>query len=446
MWSLSLHSRDGLLRRIESGETELVIGSGSGVDVLRMEGAGVADRHARIRITSKGLEIEDLAGETRVNGSVISGQTSTGYPATIQVGEFSLAIESVNNLDETIAFQAPETVAFAAPDVGDAPMGEFPHGETEAPITGKYTLQRELARGGMGRIYSGDDPQLKRQVAVKVSSLAMGGKDPRFVQEAEVLAHLAHPNIVPIYSIGTDAAGRPFYAMKLVQGRTLQAVLNALRSGDSATANEYPQTALLTVFRKVCDAMAFAHSKGILHRDLKPENIMVGEFGEVLVMDWGLAKPLGQNGQLQETRGSISRDPSMTMEGEVMGTPQYMSPEQASGMVAGLDPRSDIYSLGGILYSILTLQPPIEGTTLDEVLSRVRTGTLRPMRTTPHTDSAETGGRPRPTVPEALKAVTHKAMARERADRYPNVEALAADIAAHQNGFATSALQVGIAG
>ena len=162
-----------------------------------------------------------------------------------------------------------------------------------APLRGSYTLVREIARGGMGQIYSGQDPQLKREVAVKVSSISEGGEDPRFSKEAEVLAHLAHPNIVPIYNIGVDAQSRPFYSMKLVKGRTLQAVLNALTTGDAAAVKEYPRAALLTIFRKVCDAMSFAHSKGILHRDLKPENIMVGEYGEVLVMDWGLAKVSG---------------------------------------------------------------------------------------------------------------------------------------------------------
>jgi serine/threonine protein kinase len=152
---------------------------------------------------------------------------------------------------------------------------------------------REIARGGMGQIYFGEDPQLKRNVAVKVSSVSEAGEDPRFSKEAEVLAQLAHPNIVPIHNIGVDGQGRPFYSMKLVKGRTLQAVLNLIRDGDAAAVKEYTRATLLTIFRKVCDAMMFAHSKGILHRDLKPENIMVGEYGEVLVMDWGLAKVLG---------------------------------------------------------------------------------------------------------------------------------------------------------
>ena len=300
----------------------------------------------------------------------------------------------------------------------------------------------------MGQIYFGEDPQLKRQVAVKVSSVSYGGEDPRFSKEAEVLAHLAHPNIVPIYNIGVDAKSRPFYSMKLVKGRTLQAVLNAIRDGDAAALKEYTRAALLTVFRKICDAMAFAHAKGILHRDLKPENIMVGEYGEVLVMDWGLAKVLGGEDALGGTKAPANDtgDYGMTMEGEVMGTPQYMSPEQAEGMVAELDVRSDIYSLGGILYAILTLRPPIDGTTLEEVLTKVKNGQISAMVTKRgrkgDVDEVVPGGMSL-MLPEALQAVTLKALATDRHTRYASVEAFAGDIEAYQNGFATSAEDAG---
>jgi serine/threonine protein kinase len=232
----------------------------------------------------------------------------------------------------------------------------------------------------MGCIYTGFDDQLGRQVAIKISTVSQDGVDPRLSREAEVLAHLAHPNIVPVYNKGCDDAGRPFYAMKLVKGRSLQDILNLIRAGDPAAVAEYPTPALLTMFRKVCDAMAFAHSQQILHRDLKPDNVMVGEYGEVLVMDWGLAKRIGEDPE--ETGSGVSSQPTqqddfgMTMEGEVVGTPQYMSPEQAEGMIAELDQRSDVYALGAVLYAIFTLRPPVDGTSLNEVLTNVRLGKI----------------------------------------------------------------------
>jgi len=365
------------------------------------------------------------------------------------------------NLDVTVPQKAPNRSA--RQQVAEKFVAKQEARKPDAPLTGGYTLVREIARGGMGQIYFGEDPQLKREVAVKVSSISEGGEDPRFTKEAEVLAQLAHPNVVPIHSIGVDKQGRPFYAMKLVKGRTLQAVLNAIRDGDAAAVKDYSLATLITIFRKVCDAMAFAHSKRILHRDLKPENIMVGEYGEVLVMDWGLAKVLegvlgeqgaeaggGSGGETRSVastaRVNESGDFGMTMEGEVMGTPQYMSPEQAEGMVAELDERSDIYSLGGVLYAILTLRPPIDGKTLNEVLSKVKNGQISSMITKRGGKGAIEVGTPAAIgaeVPEALRAVTLKAMAKERAKRYASVEEFAADLEAYQNGFATRAEDAG---
>jgi tetratricopeptide (TPR) repeat protein len=313
-------------------------------------------------------------------------------------------------------------------------------------------MVKAIAKGGMGEIHLARDGELEREVAVKVSTVSEGAVDPRFTKEARVLANLAHPNIVPIYNLGVDSAGRPFYSMKLVKGRTLQSVLNAVREGEDAAVAEFTRTKLLMVFRKVCDAMAFAHSKGVLHRDLKPENVMVGEYGEVLVMDWGLAKVIGVEETVQAgvtTRtvsGGLSGDFGMTMEGEVMGTPQYMSPEQAEGVVAGLDERSDVYALGAILYAVLTYKPPIDGKTLDEVLGNVKRGSLSPMATATRMTKG-IGGRPEPMpveVPEALRAVVLKAMAREKEGRYRGVGELVADLDAYVGGFATSAEGAGV--
>ncbi|MBE7496560.1 MAG: protein kinase [Verrucomicrobiaceae bacterium] len=339
---------------------------------------------------------------------------------------------------------------------------------------GSYTVGDEIAHGGMGTVLEVEDRELGRKVAMKVMRLEASASEQaraRFVREATVLARLEHPNIVPIHELGRDEEGRLYYTMKLVIGRTLQAVINGLNARDPHYVEHYTLDRLLTVFRKVCDALAFAHSKGVLHRDLKPENIMVGEFGEVLVMDWGLAKILHE-----EEEGADASHPvidlqhstflteeerlAQTMAGAVMGTPQYMSPEQALGQLEQLDERSDIYSLGGILYALLTLRPPVEGKTLEEVLQRVRTGEVvapsqfgataptgkkaakgevleaRKIKPLPHIESGR--------VPAALSSVVMKALTLDKAKRYQSVPEFAADIEKYQSGFATLAEEAGL--
>jgi tRNA A-37 threonylcarbamoyl transferase component Bud32/tetratricopeptide (TPR) repeat protein len=457
-WSFTLHGPGGILSTLESGESQFVLGTEQAADVWTLAGEGVAARHALVRVAVGRIEVEDLVGGTLVNGHPITGRVEAEYPASVQVGEVTLVVEqkSEDPSQEATIVQSPRQrgasfdaleLTVVIPRATQQPV-VVEANQSFADHNGRYALVKEIARGGMGQIYFGEDPQLERQVAVKVSSISEGGEDPRFTKEAKVLALLAHPNIVPIYNVGLDAQSRPFYSMKLVKGRTLQAVLNALKDGNTAATKEYTQAALLTIFRKVCDAMAFAHAKGVLHRDLKPENVMVGEYGEVLVMDWGLAKILGE----RDTAGAVKAeatdtgDYGMTLEGEVMGTPQYMSPEQAEGMVAELDTRSDIYSLGGILYAILTLRPPVVGSTLAEVLGNVKSGVLSPMGTATRMAKG-IGGRPEPmtvAVPPALQAVTLKAMARDREKRYASVDLFADDIESYQNGFATSAESAGL--
>jgi tetratricopeptide (TPR) repeat protein/Leucine-rich repeat (LRR) protein len=310
-----------------------------------------------------------------------------------------------------------------------------------------YAVGDLHARGGMGMVLRARDLNVRRTVAMKVlpSSDAPAETQLRFVDEARITGQLEHPNIVPVHEVGVDEQERVFYTMKFVKGTTLKQVLSDLRAGDAAAAAKHPLPVRLTVFQKVCDAVAFAHARGVLHRDLKPENVMLGDYGEVLVMDWGLAKVIGQTEphrppapsphpahSLIATARDDSRD-TATMAGTVLGTPQYMAPEQARGEIERLDARADVYALGAILYELLTLRPPVEGQTTDEILAHVRAGKIVPI--TPALQHA---------IPSSLAAVALKALALRPEDRYPTVPDLQADVARYQSGFATAAENAGL--
>jgi serine/threonine protein kinase len=442
-WTVTFYDKDVVLQTVEVREGAVIVGADAGCGLI-VEAAGMAPLHAELWIGTEGLKVEDLGSDsgTMVNGYAISSRVEVPYPATVQTGSvvFVVGVERLEDVPD-IDSGGPQGEAVSGAEDVAVLQGEMGN----APVRMEYALRREIARGGMGQIYEGTDPLLSRQVAVKVSSVSQDGRDLRFTKEAKILAHLAHPNIVPIYAIGSDELDRPFYSMKLVKGRTLQAIIGGLRDNEPETCLLYSRDRLLTVFHKILDAMAFAHSKGVLHRDLKPENIMVGEYGEVLVMDWGLAKILGETEEVLApvTDSGGFDELGRTMDGAVLGTPQYMSPEQAEGMVSDLDVRSDIYALGAILYAILTLRPPVEGGSLEEILSKVKEGNITSMERQQPTQTAGTElSRPVALgrgVPEALKAVTLKAMARVREDRYQDADAFIADLEAYQHGFATSA-------
>lgn len=332
----------------------------------------------------------------------------------------------------------------------------------------KYKVLTTIGRGGMGVVMHARDMRIRRTVAMKV--MKAGNQFSRenllrFIDEAQLTGQLEHPNIVPLYELGLDENGETFYTMKYVRGITLEEVLRGLRNGNEKLIRKYPLGTLLTIFQKVCDGVAYAHSKGVVHRDLKPENIMVGSYGEVLVMDWGLAK--NTTGAQRSEGASIETvtdsekisDPRgfQTLHGLVVGTPPYISPEQARGELDRIDPRSDVFVLGGILYAILCLRAPIEGSTVAEIIDNILASKITPP--TSFNTSPKSGRRkidtltsemialahlPGSRIPEGLSAVVMKAMASEPVKRYQTVEELQEDLAAYQGGFATKAERAGL--
>jgi predicted Zn-dependent protease/tRNA A-37 threonylcarbamoyl transferase component Bud32 len=307
-------------------------------------------------------------------------------------------------------------------------------------LAGRYEVGAELARGGMGRVVRARDRLLDREVAIK---LILGGKnasmEARFIEESQITGQLAHPNIIPVHELG-EHAGEAFLVMKLVRGETLKKVAQLLEEKDKRARREFARPRLLRLFLKVCDALAHAHARGVIHRDLKPANVMVGDGDEVLVMDWGLAKPYEGAAEGKDAVRSLVRElapqpvpgedgetgSQLTGAGQVLGTPAYMPPEQVSD-ASRLDPRADVYSLGAILYELLTLRPPYEGGGLQVLAAVVRRPPPSPREVA------------REAIPPPLEAIVLKAMARDPAARYPDARALAEDVARFVDGDAVAA-------
>jgi formylglycine-generating enzyme required for sulfatase activity/serine/threonine protein kinase len=365
----------------------------------------------------------------------------------------------------------------ASPGVGgEPPTGSGPKSKlferlrAEGPRGTRYKFLGELARGGMGAILEVWDAELRRKLAMKVilgredkapprAPQAKPGDstpdvDPRtlgrFLEEAQITGQLDHPGIVPVHELGLDSNGRVYFTMRLVRGEDLRAVFGHVLTG----LDGWNQVRALNVLLRVCEAVAFAHSKQVIHRDLKPANVMVGRFGEVVVMDWGLARVLGGEDRhdlrLQKATSSAPSlvrterhdsspetpdSPLMTMDGDVVGTPGFMPPEQARGELERLGPHSDVYSIGAMLYQLLT-----------GVIPYVPPGA----RVSPHTIlMAVLHGPPAsveslaPRTPPELVAICEKAMAREIGARYPTTGALASDLRAYLEGRVVRAYETG---
>ena len=301
-------------------------------------------------------------------------------------------------------------------DIGGVPSHPLPGIVVE---TGqKYRIREEVGSGGMKSVLRTLECATHRHVAMAVlrDPLASRRNVARFVREARITAALEHPNIVPVHDFGLDDAGKPYFTMRLLGGETLRFILQRINAGYGDYRSRYPLSGLLQIFRGVCNAVSFAHSRGVVHLDLKPANIQVGDFGEVLVLDWGLAEVLDKDPALYPNRLVLEDDLlKIHIEG-VSGTPAFMSPEQARGNDGALDERTDIFALGAILSAILDCRKPTDAT-----------------------DPKARHDNPKP--PAALEAVAAKAMAKEPSKRYQTVEELAKDVRAYVDGYATAAQQ-----
>ncbi len=288
----------------------------------------------------------------------------------------------------------------------------------------RYTITRLHATGGIGRVWLARDGALGRDVALKElrPDRTQAAISARFLKEARITGQLEHPGIVPVYELGhRPADNQPFYTMRFVRGRTLREAIKAYhQKREEKTLGPLDFRDLLTAFLGICNAIGYAHSRGVIHRDLKPANVVLGDYGEVMVLDWGLAKVVADGPDADSTEPPLREQPEAgenpTLQGQVLGTPAYMAPEQADGRLDQIDNRTDIYGLGAILYEILTGRPPFDGQSTEDVLNHVRH--LAPDR--PRALLRET--------PLPLEAVCLKCLHKRPADRYATTKELAADI------------------
>jgi serine/threonine protein kinase len=291
----------------------------------------------------------------------------------------------------------------------------------------RYRILRSHARGGLGEVFVARDEELNRDVALKEIQPRHAyhpGNRGRFLLEAEITARLEHPGIVPVYGLGAYPDGRPFYAMRFIEGHDLKDAVTRFHAADTPGRDPGERRLafreLLGRFVDVCNAVAFAHSKGVLHRDLKPGNVMLGKYGETLVVDWGLAKAIGQSGEPSGAFAALSPrtadGSALTQAGATLGTPAYMSPEQAAGQIDRLGVASDIYGLGATLFTLLTGRVPTEGEEGKGVLHGMLAGEVVPPR------------RVKSDTPAALDAICRKAMALRPEDRYASALELASEV------------------
>jgi len=307
------------------------------------------------------------------------------------------------------------------------PLDSLPPSVGLSTSSGKrFRILRPHAHGALGQVFLAQDEELQREVALKEMREPFAhhaDSRARFLREAEITGQLEHPGIVPVYGLGRYPDGRPFYAMRFIRGQSLSDAITRFHEADHPQRDPGERAltlrGLLGRFVAVCNAVDFAHSRGVIHRDLKPSNIMLGPYGETLVVDWGLAKAFDRPMTVDSTELPIHPtlgNAQSTLMGQAVGTPAFMPPEQADGRLDQIGPRSDIYSLGATLYQLLTGKLPFDGTSVEGVLEQVRVGRFPPPR------------KVNPQVPAALEAIILKAMALRPVDRYNSVHELAQEV------------------
>ncbi len=334
-----------------------------------------------------------------------SGNRPTAFaPTTPLSGELAHALNRVSHEAETIAAPA----SLRAPSRGPSPLGE------------RYRVGDVIGAGGMGEVRLFKDQWIGRDVAMKTlhaDVAARGDAKSRFLREIRVQGQLEHPSIVPVYDLGEGPGGELFFTMRRIRGMTLAAVLEGLARGDAELERRFSRRKLLTAFSQICMVIHYAHTRGVIHRDLKPGNIMLGDFGEVYVLDWGIAKIVGV-----EDGDALLEDHESTGSGRIIGTLGYMPPEQATG--EALDPRTDVYALGVILFEMLTLESLLSETQPIKALKLITGGVdARPSRRRRGAD-----------VPPELEAMCVRATARAMADRFDSARSLSDAIERYLDG------------
>lgn len=429
-WQMGFVDRDTLMAAMYSWTTDKTLPL---PDLLQQRGALTApDRQLVEQVVERklgrnagnaGLTLSDLAAAEGVCGDLKRAAAQSDSATVVHA-------EAVDRSAATIAHRA--TIDAAPPGENDAKAAD----NGEAAGASRFRVVRPHARGGLGEVFVAMDDQLHREVALK-EILSRHAHNQisrmRFLREAEVTGNLEHPGVVPVYGLGTHPDGRPYYAMRFIRGESLDDAVRRFHNPPNENRSEGDRAlelrTLLTRFVAVCNTIEYAHSRGFVHRDLKPENVMLGPYGETLVVDWGLARPFG-TGAVDELEMSVSSESDAdapnaaasqtiatpTQMGAIVGTPQFMSPEQAKGRIDLIGPAGDVYGLGATLYTLLTDEPPFTSLDVRQVLEAVKRGDFPPPRQVQR------------DVPPALEAICLKAMSLKPEDRYASARALAGDI------------------